>query len=97
MNKETIMKNRSRTDLIGCILEAIVRGRCTKTKIMYGAYLSYTQLNEYMSFLVEAGLVQDQKSKEDLLSPSFVITDKGKHFLDIHNKINEMVTVVQSK
>jgi len=50
-----------------------------------------------MSFLVEAGLVEDQKSKEDLLSPSFVITDKGKHFLDIHNKINEMVTVVQSK
>jgi predicted transcriptional regulator len=90
------MKNRSRTDLIGSILEAIVRGRSTKTKIMYGAYLSYTQLNEYMSFLLEAGLVEDQKSKQDLFSPSFVITEKGKHFLDIQNKINEMVTVVQS-
>ena len=91
------MKNRSRTDLIGCILEAIVRGRCTKTKIMYGAYLSYAQLNQYMSFLLEAGLVKDQKSKEDLFSSIFVITDKGKHFLDIQNKINEMVTVVQNK
>ena len=63
---------------------------------MYGAYLSYAQLNQYMSFLLEAGLVKDQKSKEDLFSSIFVITDKGKHFLDIHNKINEMVTVIQN-
>ena len=91
------MKNRSRSDLMGSILEAIIRGRSTKTKIMYGAYLSYAQLNQYMSFLLEAGLVKDQKSKEDLFSSIFVITDKGKHFLDIHNKINEMVTVIQNK
>ena len=91
------MKNRSRTDLIGSILEAIVRGRSTKTKIMYGAYLSYTQLNEYMSFMLEAGLVKDQKTKEGVFSPIFIITDKGKHFLDIQNKINEMVNVVQNK
>jgi len=37
------MKYRSRTDIVGLILEA-ANGGATKTKIMYKAFLSYAQL-----------------------------------------------------
>jgi predicted transcriptional regulator len=50
------MKYRSRTDIVSQILEA-ANGGATKTKIMYKAYLSYAQLKEYLSVLVENGLL----------------------------------------
>ena len=50
------MKYRSRTDITGLILEA-ANGRATKTKIMYKAYLSFAQLREYLSMLLEKGLI----------------------------------------
>ena len=37
------MKYRSRTEILGNILDA-ANGRVTKTKIMYAAFLSYAQL-----------------------------------------------------
>jgi predicted transcriptional regulator len=40
------MKYRSRTDIVAMILDA-ANGGATKTKIMYKAYLSYAQLEEY--------------------------------------------------
>ncbi len=42
------MKNRSRTEMLATMLEA-AKGKATKTKIMYSAFLSYSQLNEYFS------------------------------------------------
>jgi predicted transcriptional regulator len=47
------MKNRSKTDIIASILEVIKEGGSKRGKIMYGAYLSYTQLNEYLSLFLE--------------------------------------------
>ncbi|MBV9667077.1 MAG: hypothetical protein JO327_02995, partial [Nitrososphaeraceae archaeon] len=43
------MKNRSRTEIIASILQVISKRGSTRTKIMYGAFLSYTQLNDYLS------------------------------------------------
>ncbi|MGA9172279.1 MAG: winged helix-turn-helix domain-containing protein, partial [Nitrososphaeraceae archaeon] len=40
------MKYRSRTDIVGLILEAANGGGATKTRIMYKAFLSYAQLKE---------------------------------------------------
>ena len=61
------MKYRSKTDIIGSILEAIdSRGSdtgLTKTKIMYSVFLSYTQLQENLLVLVENGLIE-QYQKE---------------------------------
>lgn len=90
------MKNRSKTDIIASILEVIKQGGSKRGKIMYGAYLSYTQLNEYLSLLLEMGLIENQGSKQGYSSPSFKITDKGRHYLNIHNQIKEMITIVES-
>jgi predicted transcriptional regulator len=94
------MKNRSRNEIIASILEVINRGRGppTRTKIMYGAFLSYNQLNEYISFLIEIDLIVPQKSKTNSSSssPLFKITDRGTHFLNVYNQINEMITIIQT-
>jgi predicted transcriptional regulator len=45
------MKYRSRTEIVGNILDA-ANGGATKTKIMYKAFLSYVQLKEYLSVLI---------------------------------------------
>jgi len=52
------MGNRSRTEIMESILDvANKRGGETKTKIMYFAFLSYNQLNEYLSMLIENNLI----------------------------------------
>ena len=52
------MGNRSRTEIVAMILNASNRGGETKTKIMYFAFLSYNQLNEYLSILIENNLIE---------------------------------------
>jgi predicted transcriptional regulator len=49
------MKYRSRTEIVSNILDA-TNGGATKTKIMYAAFLSYGQLKEYLSVLIENNL-----------------------------------------
>jgi predicted transcriptional regulator len=96
------MKNRSRNEIIAAILEVInrERGPSTRTKIMYGAFLSYNQLNEYLSFLIEIDLIVPLKSKTNSSSSSssllFKITERGTHFLNVYNQISEMITIIQT-
>ena len=51
------MGNRSWTEIVSNILDA-ANGGVTKTKIMYKAYLSYNQLREYLSVLIENNLIE---------------------------------------
>ena len=46
------MGNRSRTEIVSNILDA-ANGGTSKTKIMYIAFLSFGQLKEYLSILLE--------------------------------------------
>ena len=80
-----IMKYRSRTDITAQILEA-ANGGVTKTKIMYRAFLSYAQLKEYLSVLVENDLLQYVEGEQ-----VYKTTDKGNRFLKIYNQIGEFV------
>ena len=41
--------------MLAAILE-VAKGKVTKTKIMYIAFLSYKQLKEYLSILIENNL-----------------------------------------
>jgi predicted transcriptional regulator len=79
------MKHRSETERIALILEAINcnsnRGGESQTRIMYKAYLSHSQLKEYLSVLLEKGLIEYQK--EDRL---YTITQRGIHFIQIYNQ-----------
>jgi len=47
------MKYRSRSDIVGLLLDAANGGRAAKTKLMYKSCLSFNQLREYLMLLVE--------------------------------------------
>ncbi len=80
-----IMKYRSRTEIAATILES-VRGGTTKTKIMYKAYLSYTQIKEYLKFLLDKGLMEYEPG-----SSIYRITEKGIQFLRAYEEITNLV------
>jgi len=79
------MKYRSRTEIVATILEA-ANGRATKTKIMYNAFLSYNQLKEYLSVLIENNLIEYLEGTR-----TFKTTEKGLNFLKMHNEIGELL------
>ena len=81
------MKYRSRTDIVATILDA-ANGGTTKTKIMYKAYLSYAQLKEYLSVLVENGLLEYQEGEL-----KYKTTERGLLFMKTYNEIGEMVSL----
>jgi predicted transcriptional regulator len=79
------MKYRSRTEIVGNILDA-ANGRATKTKIMYKAFLSYAQLKEYLSILTENNLIEYLDGTQ-----TFKTTEKGLNFLKMHNEMGELL------
>ena len=80
------MGNRSRTEIVAMILDAANKGGETKTRIMYFAFLSYNQLNEYLSLLIENNLVEYLDGTK-----TFKTTEKGLFFLKVHNEIGELL------
>jgi predicted transcriptional regulator len=86
-----LMKYRSRSDITTMILESAREG-ATKTKIMYKAYLSYSQVMEYLTFLQEKELLSCEKGTH-LYRP----TEKGLKFINMSHDLNEMMTVTNSK
>jgi predicted transcriptional regulator len=79
------LKYRSRTEIVAMILEA-ANGGATKTKIMYKAFLSYAQLREYLSVLIENNLLQYVEG-----SQTYKTTEKGLNFLKMNNEIGELL------
>ena len=63
-----------------------------KTSIMYKSFLSYAQLKEYLSFMIEKGLV-DEITHQSSSNEKFVykITVKGIRLLQISQEIESIV------
>jgi predicted transcriptional regulator len=81
------LKYRSRTDIIAMILRAALNG-ATKTRIMYGAYLSYAQVKEYLSFLIERNLIAYEEG-----SGIYRLTENGMKLLRVYEGISEMISI----
>ncbi len=80
------MGNRGRTEIVAMILDAANGEGETKTKIMYFAFLSYNQLNEYLSVLIENNLIEYLDGAR-----TFKTTTKGLSFLKMHNELAELL------
>ena len=81
------MKYRSRTEIVGMILDA-ANGGTTKTKIMYKAFLSYAQLKEYLSVLIENKLLDYIDGTQ-----TYKTTEKGLNFLKMNNEIGDILRI----
>ena len=75
-------KYRDRLQIIADILSTVRKGS-KKTRIMYQANLSYRLLCRYLRDVVDSGLISFDKGDY------YVLTDKGKEFLDRHEKYSK--------
>jgi predicted transcriptional regulator len=81
------LKYRSRFDIVGVMLQAAVRG-ATKTRLMYEAFLSHSQAEEYISFLLGKKLIclaEDNKHYRP--------TEKGLRFLAMFAEMRDAIAV----
>ena len=85
------MGNRSRTEIIGNILDS-ANGGASKTKIMYTAFLSYNQLKEYLSILIENNLIEYLDGTHQ-----FKTTEKGLKLLKMHNEMAQLLQATTIK
>lgn len=82
------MKYRDKIELTASILKAANTGRnVNAAQIMYKAFLSYTKMKQYISILIDAGLIKYQEGNRR----TYRITDIGMRFLHLHNQLGELL------
>lgn len=69
------------------ILQAATHG-ATKTRLMYSAYLSYAQLQEYLAFLIERRLLALEEG-----ASTYKLTEQGLKFLRVYEEISQIVSL----
>ena len=85
------MGNRSRTEIVAMILDAANGGE-TKTKIMYFEFLSFNQVKEYLSILIENNLIEYLEGTN-----KYRTTEKGLNYLKMHIEIGELLQTTTLK
>ncbi len=85
------MKYRSRFDIVGEMLKSAVGG-ATKTRLMYDAFLSHSQVEEYLGFLLGKNLISLAPDKKHYLP-----TEKGIRFLAMFDEIREAVALERTQ
>jgi predicted transcriptional regulator len=82
-----VSKRRDRLYIIAEILE-IAKDGTLKTQVMYKANLSFTQLNEYLKFMLKIRLLEKilENDKE-----RYKATEKGLNFLQRYNEITDLL------
>jgi predicted transcriptional regulator len=84
---------RTRTEIAAQILQAANgHNEITKTKIMYKAFLTHTQLQEYLAILIQNGLLEYLDRTK-----SYKTTEKGLKFLKIYEKMEQELTMIDTK
>ncbi len=84
------MKNRSRLEIIAMILETVGESGAIQAKIMYKVYLSFLQMKEYLSQIMQHGLIiYDDRAQ------IYKITDKGRRFLALYKQMTESITMTK--
>ena len=76
-------------DIVSKILQAASGSGTTKTKIMYQAFLSYGQLQDYLVVLIQNDLLS-----YDLNVRAFKTTKKGLRFIEVYNQMDGMIKAV---
>ncbi len=79
------MNYRSSTEIVAMILDA-ANGGTTKTKIMYKVMITYNQLKNYLSIMIENNLIEYLDGTH-----TFKTTEKGLNLLKIHNEMLELL------
>jgi predicted transcriptional regulator len=84
--------NRSRPEIVASILDIASKG-ALKTHIMYKANLSHRQLESYLRFLLETGLIREVGNGAE--KTKFIITEKGLDFLKEFSHISDYMLLMK--
>jgi len=81
--KESFKKRRSKLEIIADVLSA-ARGGANKTAIAHNANLNFNRVENYLSYLVEKGLMEHTDGE-------YKTTEKGREFLRDYQKMKELL------
>jgi len=80
-------KRRDKLYIVAEILEIAKEGTL-KTQVMYRANLSFTQLNEYLNFMLKIELLEKTETNGREV---YTATDKGLDFLQRYREITQLL------
>ena len=85
-----MFKRRSEIEIIGEILDLSKEG-AKKTEILYQNNMSFSQLQDYLSYLLEKDLIKENmiSNNNGAISKVFITTEKGNNLLE---EINNLYT-----
>src|SRR3990170_9074417 len=87
MNSNDLERRRDRLYIMAEILQVTLEG-ALKTQVMYKANLSFAQLNQYLSLLLDLHLLELKKNSERAV---YKTTAKGMSFLESYKQIQELL------
>lgn len=70
----------------------IAQGGAIKTRIMYRAFLSFPQLNEYLELLTDSGLLEYSEEER-----KYHTSEKGRYFLKMYKEIGQAIAPKDDK
>jgi len=88
---EVKLSHRGRLDIIANILTSAVGG-VRKTSIMYRCNLSFKQLDAYLGFLLNKGLLKIFTKKGSASSQFFETTARGMDFLRAYRNLDALMS-----
>ncbi|HDO19474.1 MAG TPA: DUF4364 family protein [Thermoplasmatales archaeon] len=88
MGVKLINSRRSELEILADILSKSVDG-AKKTEILYQVNLSYIQLRNYLSFLIDKGLIEKETDREG--KTLYRTSEKGSELLE---KLNEVISLL---
>lgn len=90
LNDDPLGGSRKRRDRLYIMAEilGVAREGTLKTQIMYQANLSFAQLNEYLSLLLELNLLETVKAADKNI---YKTTEKGLRYLESYREIRELL------
>ena len=62
------------------------KGELGITKIMYGSYLSYRQVTQFLELIIESGLLD-----YDIKNGLYRINERGLQYLELYDKMDELI------
>jgi len=83
-----VNRRRSDIEIIADMLEVGENG-AGKTQIMYGANMSYSQIQKYLGYLMAQGFIDKMKMGNP--SVTYKVTDNGLKLLELISSIKEML------
>ena len=86
-NTQTLWERRDRLMIMAEIMEAAKEGQ-GKTRLMYKVNLSFSQVNEYLSFLTEKGFLKlTVRNKKR----SYETTQKGSNYIENYTEMANLL------